>query len=947
MVNGPVSRFAWAFNDPAFSDVQLVLRAATAGDNSGGGFCASVRSCDCNWQANTSGCNQRDVSHHTTRRACTKASKPEAQKSENYKIPTSGSDSMNTPAALRGSKWIPSGQTITEVLIHAHSIILASSSEMMRSWLSRWSDKQLDAETDSLSDAHIQSYGSERRRRRLVLRLNVDLAPNELAAGQAVVRFMYTQALDGVEDDEEILACMLLADRWLLPDCVAACAARLQSTPAGSLSWRVRAALLNLPLGLSAASPHLAQLQTRAEASLMRTFRCPELILDDPDNRLLLLSLPPDRLEQLLLSRQDVQVTSENVVLALLSAWLQHNCPPHTIPCNTCCVDSHGRGGSTLAPTAATAAAANLATEYGSTLALSAWRNGDVAAATGQWGFPNCDGGRLYEQEPRGGSGGGGGGGWDGEGGLEGSVGGAAGPPELEALLRLVRYRDLTPHYRTTVAPFLPGLRLLRLHHVLLAEASAAAVGGAVIAAGAAASSSSSSALSSSLAAEPPSRAPQRDAVPLDTSSSTSSESTPAVNIMTTSQPLTQQPPQQHHHHRHQLGHDHQQPQSKLSVHPDPHPQQQQQQQYSDTTFGASVFRTSSLEPGDAITAAVTAAGRTAAGSTHSSNGVVAVEALQTIGLCLAGSDSGGEAGTTFVSEGDSVMGNSSANSTSTRMAPETTALTNLQTARSPVSAATAAAPPPPPPPSATISLPTDTDTDRVVSVMTPGLAPGAAAAAAVTASQLPTTSLPRRLPYSMFRRIEWTRDIRDVRLHLTGVGGPLLGCEAASGLQLSPPAFLGGYYWHVATRFVPASPPLPPSGTVTAAPSSASFSPFPSSSSSSGRLQLQLGVVCTSPASSWAESCGCGCGCGGSLVVSEGATRAATQQAGGGGDKPLSIASCTVGLVDAAGRPAWQVVQAPCVLMSGMRQRGVQRSRPPLQWLVMIPFNKMPGLVM
>ncbi|GLI71567.1 hypothetical protein VaNZ11_016823, partial [Volvox africanus] len=859
MVNDPVSRFAWAFNDPAFSDVQLVLRADTAGADGGGEFCASIGACECNRQANTSGFNHRDVSHHTARRACSKASTAEAQKSINSKMPSLASASVNTPALSRGSKWMTSEPTITEVRIHAHSIILASSSEMMRSWLSRWSEKHLDAETDSLSDT--QRYGSERRRR-LIPRLNVELAPNELAAGQAVVRFMYTQALDGVEDDEELLACMLLADRWLLPDCVAACAGRLHSTPAGSLSWRVRAALLALPLGLSAASPALAQLQTRAEASLMRTFRCPELILDDPDNRLLLLSLPPARLEQLLLSRQDVQVTSENVILALLSAWLQHNCPSHTIHCHTnrtCCANPCG--GSTLAPsaaTAATAAAANVVTECGMDLS---GRKGGAATATGHCGFMDFGSGCRCEQEPRGGGGGGGGGGWDSwEGGLEGLVG-VAGPPEVEALLRLVRYRDLTPHYRSSVAPSLPGLRLLRLHHVLLAEASEAA--GAVGAAGAASLSSSSS-LSSSCA-EPPSRAPPRDFVSPDSPST--AESTSAVNILPTSQPLTQ-PPQQEHHHRHHLGQQ-QQPQVKLPAHPDLHvQQQQQQQQQGDTTFDTLVPRTSSLESGDAATAAVTAGGE-AAGATHSS-GAAAVGASQTIGLCRAGSGSGGEAGATYVDEGANVMGNSSANSTSSstsrsspgsgtgsRMAPETTLLPKPQTARSPVSAAAVSTSPPLP--SAKNWLPpeteteTETETDRVVSVMTPGLAPGPAAAAAVAASRT-TTSLPRRLPYSMFRRIEWTRDVRDVRLHLTGVGGPLLSCEASSGLQLSPPAFLGGYCWHVATRFVPAtaaasagSPLRPPSNTVTAAPTSVSFSPL-SSSPSSGRRQLQLGVVCTSP---------------------------------------------------------------------------------------------------
>ncbi|GIM10661.1 hypothetical protein Vretimale_14254 [Volvox reticuliferus] len=760
MVGSPVNRFAWAFNDPAFSDVQLVLRAANTDADARGVFCASNIPCDCNRQTNASGYNQRDVSDHPARRACTKAFTPDAKKSEINKVPISGSATVTAPAALRGGKWIPLGQTNTEVRIYAHSIILASCSEMMRSWLSRWSEEHPDPDTDSLSDAQTSRHGAERRRR-LVLRLDMELAPNELAAGEAVIRFMYTQALDGVEDDEELLACMLLADRWLLPDCVAACAARLQSTPAGSLSWRVRAALLALPLGLSAASPHVAQLQARAEASLMRTFRCPELILDDPDNRRLLLSLPPDRLEQLLLSRQDVQVTSENVVLALLSAWLQHNCHP-IIQCNTnrtCSVGKYsscdsGRCGSCCARgdpsnaafSAASAAAANIATGQGRGLC---GLSGDAATATRQ---RSCDcsecGNRRYGQEPRGDSGGGrrGAGGWDwGGGGLEGAVG-AAGSPELEALLRLVRYRDLTPHYRSTVAPFLPGLRVLRLHHVLLAEASAAA--DAVTATGAADASSLPR------REEPPSSVlrgvvPCGDAIIPDTSSDY--ESTPMTVVPATSQPLIQ-PPLPHNHYCH---HHHQQQQVEVLAHPEPRPQ------HIGTTCKTSMSCTGSQESGDATAVAVAAAGRRDTGSTHSSFvKAAAAEASQVIGLCHNGSGSGGDGGTTSMEEHRSMMGNNNgrANSTSSlctgpgtgvRTALETTALSNPQTATGLVSgAATAAAPLPFP--SAMNSLPRDL-------VMTPD--------AAVHRS---VPSLPRRLPYNMFRLIEWTRDIRDVRLHLT-----------------------------------------------------------------------------------------------------------------------------------------------------------------------------------
>ncbi|GLC50714.1 hypothetical protein PLESTB_000411400 [Pleodorina starrii] len=734
----------------------------------------------------------------------------------------------------------------------AHSIILASCSEMMRSWLSRWSEEHPREEQEQ-GEPHTQP---DRRRRRLALLLDLDLGPGELAAGEAVVRFMYTQTLEAVEDDEELLACMLLADRWLLPDCVAACAARLQSTPAGSLSWRVRAALLGLPRGLSAASPHVAQLQARAEGSIMRTFRCPELVLDDSDHLHLLLSLPADRLEQLLLARQDVQVTSENVVLVLLSAWLQHNCPhPHLHPGQAA---SSSNSGSDISGSSTSGAGDWAPCGDGRCCSCSDGpsngRSGSASEA--EEALPAAAGGSEGDS-PEGVAvlGGGGGGG-----------GGGVGPPEVESLLRLVRYDQLTPHYRTTVAPSLPGLRELRLHHMLLAEASAAAAAAAA-AASAAADAGGAELATADTAPAAVAAAPAAAATVAPAEAAAAAADAYASACCSTS--------------------------TSTST-------------FTSTCTCISGGERCSSGPGsggdaacDSPIEAPTAGLAQQAAAAHPSQ----PQPARSEPACM--SDAGSAALSRSVSGASGVLilaaltsGDVSGNVNVNKGPRCCSSCGEVVEAAGPLAACAADVPAPPAPP-----------------------------------------RLPRRLPYSTSRRIEWTRDIRDVRLHLTGVGGPQLGGEAA----VSPPVFLGGYCWHLATRFVTASAAAADGARTAAAAAAAAVAgaaatpaagaaavPGAGWSASAGRLQLQLGVVCTAPwgagddndnddpfgddeeasLSRQQASPGAARGSGFSGFSGFGAGSSSSSCA------PLSIASCTVGVVDVSGRPAWQLVQTPCVLL-------------------------------
>jgi hypothetical protein len=176
-----------------------------------------------------------------------------------------------------------------------------------------------------------------------------------------------------------------------------------------------------------------------------------------------------------------------------------------------------------------------------------------------------------------------------------------------------------------------------------------------------------------------------------------------------------------------------------------------------------------------------------------------------------------------------------------------------------------------------------------------------------------------------------------------------MFGGEATAGRQLSPPVFLGGYNWHVATRFVPATTAAPGTfaGAVApiyaaAAAAAAAAASVGGPAPSAGRLQLQLGVVCTAPGVERREE-----GYGAPYLRDiqrkrnleplrpQSSTLMGVTDNGGApnegmcdgtaaGKLPLSIASCTVGVVDAAGRPAWQVVQAPCMLQPGRSSSGV-----------------------
>ncbi|KAG2425290.1 hypothetical protein HXX76_013871 [Chlamydomonas incerta] len=292
-------RFSWLYNSEAHSDVQLVLRS---GDGAplykASGFNAAAR-------------------------ASAGAGGPPRPQGQVDAGPSSVCGSAHGDVAV----------------IDAHSVVLATSSDMMRSWLSgRWGSSHDSGSSNSSSTVSGATGCGCIASGRHVLTLRVEAG--EMEAAQAVVRWMYTQELgppaaaaerrcgppcgpsssssdaDGADDADDadagpdahmhLLTCMLLADRWLMGACAQQAAALLAAVgPAGGLSWRVRAALLALPPALAAASPHpeMADLTARVEASVRRSLRVPELAWEDAGTRRLVAALPAGRLADLLLRR--------------------------------------------------------------------------------------------------------------------------------------------------------------------------------------------------------------------------------------------------------------------------------------------------------------------------------------------------------------------------------------------------------------------------------------------------------------------------------------------------------------------------------------------------------------------------------------------------------------------------------------------------------------------
>lgn len=70
MVSGTVSRFAWAFNDPAFSDVCLVLHTSNFDDNIGYKKSPVIDPYGCNRRNHTCSAGQLDDRIHSARRGC-------------------------------------------------------------------------------------------------------------------------------------------------------------------------------------------------------------------------------------------------------------------------------------------------------------------------------------------------------------------------------------------------------------------------------------------------------------------------------------------------------------------------------------------------------------------------------------------------------------------------------------------------------------------------------------------------------------------------------------------------------------------------------------------------------------------------------------------------------------------------------------------------------------
>ncbi|PNH02538.1 hypothetical protein TSOC_011477 [Tetrabaena socialis] len=153
----PISRFAWAYDDPTFSDVVLVLSAS-----SGEGFAAQGGANQPASQEKQLGSGPRQ---HRSSPELLAAQDGERGDGGVRGMPAAAAQQTRSGSgamAAHGTKVSRAAAATTVVWsrrVHAHSIILASCSEMMRCWLSRWSGQA--GEEEERGRGHSEDGGGE------------------------------------------------------------------------------------------------------------------------------------------------------------------------------------------------------------------------------------------------------------------------------------------------------------------------------------------------------------------------------------------------------------------------------------------------------------------------------------------------------------------------------------------------------------------------------------------------------------------------------------------------------------------------------------------------------------------------------------------------------------------------------------------------------------------
>jgi hypothetical protein len=218
------------------------------------------------------------------------------------------SNQPTTPASS-GSALSPScdtGRPVVEEL-YGHKLVLKSHSEFFKA-AANWS---------------ISTGSSPAKPQVAVLSLSDE---RQFGTAKRMLRFMYTQRLDGSVGRAEVIRLMQLADEFSVPNLRHACMARLAASPLGQ--WSLEERLLLCSCWASVGNDCLAQDELAEAANLLADnfaahfMELEEALADGRDGWVLLYSLPQPVVLRIL-SNDHLVVRSENTVLVAALSWLR------------------------------------------------------------------------------------------------------------------------------------------------------------------------------------------------------------------------------------------------------------------------------------------------------------------------------------------------------------------------------------------------------------------------------------------------------------------------------------------------------------------------------------------------------------------------------------------------------------------------------------------------
>ncbi|KAI8468265.1 MAG: hypothetical protein J3K34DRAFT_523064 [Monoraphidium minutum] len=165
--------------------------------------------------------------------------------------------------------------------------------------------------------ALLQSWTPDGGRR---IRLEVAGAA-EHGAAEAMLRAAYSGAAPGGAGPEQLLACMVLADRYQLRRVVEACGRAIHAVDSAAISWPAALALLHLPPGLQE-SEAFSGLAEKAYQRVWCEFRNLDAAFQRAHLRAAFLQLPRGAVEHIARSHE-LRAASENAVFLAVAGWLR------------------------------------------------------------------------------------------------------------------------------------------------------------------------------------------------------------------------------------------------------------------------------------------------------------------------------------------------------------------------------------------------------------------------------------------------------------------------------------------------------------------------------------------------------------------------------------------------------------------------------------------------